>query len=85
MHTMKSRVTLTVDPLVMSKAKKVAHSRRTSVSGLIESLIRQIPDSTGKPKVSFADKWAGKFQLRQSRKPDPKLKYLKKRYGLEDA
>ena len=81
---MKSRVTLTVDPLIMKKATKVAHARRTSVSGLIEGLIRQIPETSGKPKTSFADKWAGKFQLRQSDRPDPKLEYLKKRYGLED-
>jgi hypothetical protein len=83
MHTVKNRVTLTIDPEMATRAKKIAHSRRTSVSALVEDLIRQTPVSL-KAQESFVEKWAGKFRVRRSSKPDPKLSYLKKRYGLED-
>ena len=80
---MKNRVTLTIDPEIAGKAKKIAHARRTSVSALVEDLIRRTPVSP-KLEEDFVDKWAGKFQVRKSPKPDPRLQYLKKRYGLTD-
>jgi hypothetical protein len=83
MHTMKHRVTLTIDPEIATRAKKIAYSRRTSVSALVEDLIRNTPVSS-KSQESFVEKWAGKFQLRKSSKPDPRMNYLKKRYGFED-
>ena len=85
MHTMKDRVTLTVDPKVMRKAKKIAHARRTSVSALVEELVRQTPLLPHEKEVSFVDRWAGKFRVRKSRKPDARLDYLKKHFGLEDT
>ena len=80
---MKNRVTLTIDPEIAGKAKKIAHARRTSVSALVEDLIRKtaVPPLLEK---DFVDSWAGKFRVRKSSKPDPKLEYLKKRYGLRD-
>ena len=79
---MKNRVTLTIDPEIAGKAKKIAHARKTSVSALVEDLIRKtaVPSLLEK---DFVDTWAGKFQVRKSSKLDPKLKYLKKRYGLD--
>jgi hypothetical protein len=79
---MKSRVTLTMDPEIAVRAKRIAHERRTNVSALIEDLIRHAPLSS-KSQEPFVEKWAGKFHLRKSVRPDPKLEYLKKRYGLE--
>ena len=81
---MKSRVTLTVDPKVIKKAKKIAHVRRTSVSALVEDLLRQTPVSSDREEASFVDKWTGKFRLRKPAKPDARLEYLKNRYGLKD-
>ena len=84
MHTMKSRITLTMDPEISKRAKKIAHSRRTSVSALIEDLVRHTPISAKKAEVPFVQKWAGKFRLRHSSTPDPRLEALKKRYRLKD-
>ena len=81
---MKNRVTLTIDPEMVKKAKKIAHARQTSVSALVEDLVRETPVSSHKQESSFVEKWSGKFRLRKSVKPDLKLTYLKKRYGLED-
>ena len=38
---MKSRITITIDPKVHQLAKKTAKRRDTTVSGLIESLLRE--------------------------------------------
>lgn len=83
MHTMKNRVTLTMDPEIAKKAKQIAHARRTSVSALIEDLLRAASISATKQQVSFADKWTGKLRLRTPTKPDPRFEALKKRYGLD--
>ena len=80
---MKNRVTLTIDPEIAGKAKKIAHARKTSVSALVEDLIRKTPVPPLIEK-DFVDTWAGKFRVRRSSRPDPKLEYLKKRYGLDD-
>jgi len=78
---MKSRVTLTIDPEIAGRAKKIAHARKTSVSALVEELIRRTPVS---PKLEndFVAKWTGKLQLRKPSKPERRFDYLKKRYGL---
>jgi hypothetical protein len=81
---MKNRVTLTIDPEIAVRARKIAHSRRTSVSALIEDLIRNTPLS-GAQEQRFVEKWAGKFRVRKSDKADPKLDHLKKRYGLNSG
>ena len=80
---MKNRVTLTIDPEVAGKAKKIAHARKTSVSALVEDLIRKTPVPTRLQK-DFVETWAGKFRVRKSSRPDPRLEYLKKRYGLDE-
>ena len=80
---MKNRITLTIDPDIAVKAKKIAHARRTSVSALIEDLIRRTPISR-QLEGDFADKWAGRLRLRVPSKPDARFDYLKKRYGLSE-
>jgi len=80
---MKNRVTLTIDPEIAGKAKKIAHARKTSVSALIEDLIRNASVSPELDK-DFVQKWAGKFRVRKPAKPDARMEYLKKRYGLAD-
>jgi hypothetical protein len=81
---MKNRITLTMDPEIAKRAKRIAHERKTSVSALIEDLVRSTPVLARKQKESFTDRWAGKLQLRESSPSDLRLKELKKRYELED-
>jgi hypothetical protein len=71
-----------MDPAVARKAKQLAHARGTNVSALIEGLVRA---ASGAPSRSepFARRWAGKFRVAQSRKPDARLQALKRRYQLD--
>jgi len=80
---MKNRITLTIDPEIAVKAKKIAYARKTSVSALVEDLIRRTPLSR-QFEEDFGEKWAGKLSLRAPSKPDARFDYLKKRYGLSD-
>jgi hypothetical protein len=72
-----------MDPDIARRAKKIAHARRTSVSALIEDLVRRTPISAKKAQAGFVETWAGKFRVRKSAEPDPRLEALKKRYGLK--
>ncbi len=80
---MKSRVTLTIDPKVARHAKRVARSRNTSVSGLVEDLLRAAPIPGGEKDGSFVDRWAGRFTVANSAAGDRRMKVLKSKYGLE--
>ena len=58
----KTRVTITLDPEVHARAKAVARTRRTTVSGLIEALLRSSePAGTG---GSLVDEMLGCAELR---------------------
>jgi hypothetical protein len=80
---MKRRITLTIDPGVARRAKRLAHERRTSVSALVEDLVRSATLASGEEPRSFVDKWAGRFTVRQRTRPDPRLDALKARYRLD--
>lgn len=58
---MKSRVTITLNPLIHQRAKRQAHARKTSVSGLIETLLEsvEVPVTT-----SVVDRMIGSAALR---------------------
>jgi hypothetical protein len=90
---MKKRITLTIDAEVAKRAQKIADSRKTTISAVIEECVRTAPDNghefrpsrrSGKSRVSFVDKWRGKLRLRSSSKRDPLLEALKNKYGLDD-
>jgi len=81
---MKKRVTLTIDPDVLARARRLAHSRNTSVSGLIEGFVRRAPMTRKSGGRSFSSKWAGKFKVRRSTTADARLEALKSRYRLEE-
>jgi hypothetical protein len=83
MHTMKSRITLTMDPEVAKAAKRIAHARKTNVSALIEDLVRNASVATSRSRESFAEKWTGKLRVRKPKSVDPRLDVLKKRYDLK--
>jgi hypothetical protein len=71
-----------MDPTIARKAKQLAHARGTNVSALIEGLVRAAPGASSASEP-FAKRWAGKFRVAESRKPDPRLTALKERYHLD--
>jgi hypothetical protein len=82
---MKNRITITLDPNVIRHGKLVARARDTSLSGLIEDLLRE----QGRPKSrqaagSFSKRWRSKFTLREDN-ADELLQALKDRHGLDRA
>lgn len=58
---MKTRVTITLDPAVHQRAKRAARARRTSVSGLIESLLESAATPAATSRV---DRMIGSASLR---------------------
>ena len=58
---MKTRITITIDPETHRQAKAAARSRKTSVSGLIESLLRS---AATPPSRSVVDRLIGSAALR---------------------
>ena len=77
MHTMKTRVTITIDPKLHGRAKRLAKVRHTSVSGLIESYLRDQPD----PKGSVVDQMIGSSKLKPGgKRKDPRRQELERKY-----
>jgi len=74
---MKTRATLSIDPQLHARAKRLAKLRRTTVSGLFESYLAQQPDPDG----SLVDELIGSAALKsESPDSDAKRKYLKSKY-----
>ena len=80
---MKSRLTLTIDPQVMHRAKVYARSRNQSLSSLVEDFLSDMDGSKGdeKPSETFSSRWEGKLKVVP--KDEDRFKYLSKKYGLE--
>lgn len=77
MHTMKTRVTMTLDPQLHARAKRLARQRRTSVSGLFEAYLREQPDPAG----SQVEKLIGSGTLKKpGTTPDPRREALIEKY-----
>ena len=81
--TMKNRVTLSIDPAVTRRAKKLAYAKRTSVSGLVEQFLRSAPITGEEETPSFVERWAGKFSVAKSAPRDLRMKALRARYHLK--
>ena len=79
---MKQRVTITLDPAVIRRAKTVARLRHTNLSALIEELLEQTTKNAALRRTSFTQKWAGQFTVRESDLGDELLDALKCRYDL---
>ena len=58
---MRTRVTMTLEPAVHARARHLARARRTTVSGLVASLVRSAP--AGGP--SRVDAMVGAAELRE--------------------
>jgi hypothetical protein len=62
--TMKSRVTITLDPDVHARAKQAARARQTTVSGLIEAYLRSPAAAPARSGPSLVDEMLGSSALR---------------------
>lgn len=80
---MKDRLTVTVDAKLAAHARQVAHSRGTSVSGLLEGLLREALASQTRRSIAFADRWSGQFSVTPSTSGDARLTALKAKHSLE--
>jgi hypothetical protein len=79
---MKNRLTFTIDPAITKRARKLARARNTSVSGLVEELLRSAPFPGGEKQGSFAERWAGKFSVADTSPGNQRMALLKARHGL---
>lgn len=79
----KTRVTVTLDPRVIRRAKSVARARNTNLSALIEDLLEQAANGGSIRSSNFTQKWSGKFTVRESDVSDPLLDVLKAHYNLD--
>ena len=79
---MKRRITLTIDPAITRRAKKLAHARQTSVSALVEQFLRTAPMAGGMKATSFVERWTGKFRIARAERGDRRMESLKARYRL---
>ena len=74
---MKNRITLTIDPEVAKRARKVVRANNTSVSALVEELLYSAPIPGGERRESFVDRWAGKFAVAEAPPDDQRMTALK--------
>lgn len=75
---MKSRITITLDPVAHQRAKRTARKRKTSVSALIERLLNEAASADA---PSIVDQMIGSATLRESPVgADPLYDVLKARY-----
>lgn len=73
---MKTKLTITIDRELLPRAKRYARSQGVSLSGLVESALREI---TGPDTTSFTEKWTGQLQLAD--RDDERFKALLEKYG----
>jgi hypothetical protein len=79
---MKNRLTFTIDPAIAKRARTLARARNTSVSGLVEELLRSAPFPGREKQGSFVERWAGKFSVAETSPGDQRMGLLKARFGL---
>lgn len=84
---MKSRLSLTVDPKVTHRAKRVARTRKQSLSALVEELLAGVsltePDSkdaSAADKAPFSQRWAD--QLQAADRDEVRYRRLAAKYDL---
>lgn len=79
---MKQRITLSIEPDVSRRAKKLARARNTSVSGLVEQFLLRAPLHDRENRPSFVARWLGRFTVAPSQPGDTRMRKLKARFGL---
>jgi hypothetical protein len=73
---MKTRATITIDPELHARAKRMAKQRQTSVSGLFEHFLKSHPDSD----ISAVDQMVGAASLRELDADDVRGQALAAKY-----
>lgn len=73
---MKTRATITIDPNLHARAKRLAKQRKTSVSGLFEQFLKSQPENG----VSAVDQMLGSASLREIDAGDVRGRALAEKY-----
>ena len=73
---MKQKLTIAVDAELVTLARRYAKSRDTSLSDIIEQVLREI---TNEEKPTFTRKWRGKFEAAE-RMNDQRYEALAAKY-----
>jgi hypothetical protein len=81
---MKNRIMLTIDPAIVKRAKKAARKKNTSVSGLVEELLRSASIPGEEKRGSFVERWTGKFRVAEGLPDDRRMAFLKTKHGLPE-
>ncbi|MEX2381056.1 MAG: DUF6364 family protein [Opitutales bacterium] len=77
---MKKRVTITLDPGVHDRAKRLARKKKTTLSGLLESCLREFEREEGEGET-LVDEMIGSGSLREPPETfDPLYKALRDKY-----
>jgi hypothetical protein len=79
---MKTRLTVTIDPDVLRRAKKLAVAQKTNVSSLVEELLRRASVTGDSGGGDFVTRWAGKLTVATAEPGDERMAALKTKYGL---
>ena len=79
---MKQRINLTLDAQLITRAKRLAHQKNTSVSSLVEKGLKAITADAGRSQRTFADQWMGKLKLEPRNQADTKREHLWRKYRL---
>lgn len=79
---MKNRLSLTIDPVIVRKAKRAAKNQNKSLSSLVEGLLSGVvgEGAENKPSIPFSRRWQGRLNL--DRKADSRFDHLAKKYDL---
>ena len=81
---MKKRITITVDPAIHERAKRLARKRKTSVSGLFESYVKESAARVESGESLLVDDMIGSAELREPpARPDPVYTALRAKYLAE--
>ena len=82
---MTTKLTLSLDDKIVSKAKRVAARKKTSISKLVSNYVEKLPDSENKEPVEL-NKIRGILKkgrnLTSKQLNDIKWEHLKKKHGL---
>lgn len=73
---MKTRATITIDPKLHARAKRLAKQRQTSVSGLFEQFLKNQPENG----ASAVDQMIGSASLRHLSPDDVRGRALAEKY-----
>jgi hypothetical protein len=82
---MTTKLTLSLDDKIISKAKKIAARKKTSISKLVSNYFEKLPETENKSKINLDD-LAGILKkgrhLTDKDIDDIKWEHLKKKHGL---